>query len=66
VWDGLEAFVAYDDPIDVGTLRASVTEALGLEPDAAGEVDHDVIGDEWESTNGGVSIVERLLAQLLA
>ena len=66
VWDGLEAFVAYDDPLDVDTLRATVAEALGLEPDAAGEVDHDVIADEWESTNGGVSIVERLLAQLLA
>ena len=30
------------------------------------EVDHDVIADEWESTNGAVSIVERLLTTPLA
>ena len=66
VWGGLEAFVAYDDEITVDVLRHTVTEALGVEPDAAGEVDHDVIGDEWESTNGAISVVERLLQQLLA
>lgn len=64
LWDGLEAFAAYDDEVTVDELRSSVTEALGIEPDAAGEVDHDAIGDEWESTHGGISVIERLLAQL--
>ncbi|HEX4979599.1 MAG TPA: hypothetical protein VFV35_06000 [Acidimicrobiales bacterium] len=64
LWDGLEAFPAYDDPVGVEALRTAVAAALGVEPDAAGEVDHDAIGDEWEATDGAVSIVERLLAQL--
>ncbi|HVM07333.1 MAG TPA: hypothetical protein VM345_02630 [Acidimicrobiales bacterium] len=64
LWDGLEAFPAYDDEMTVEQLRASVVEALGLEPDASGEVEHDAIGDEWESTSGRISIVDRLFDQL--
>ena len=65
VWDGLEAFAAYsDDEPTVDELRAAVTEAIGIEPDVAGVVDHDTVGDEWERTQGGISVVERLLEQL--
>lgn len=64
VWDGLEAFAAYDDEPAVDDLRTAVTEALGIEPDAAGLVDHEAIGDEWEASQGAVSIVDRLFAQL--
>ena len=71
LWDGLEAFPAYEDdatatPTTPHTLTQATTDALGLAPDASGLVDHDVIGDEWEATNGGVSVVARLLAQLAA
>lgn len=64
LWDGLEAFAAYGDEVEPATLAAAVTEALGLAPDAAGLVDHVRIGDEWERTNGSVSIVSALLDQL--
>jgi hypothetical protein len=64
LWDGLEAFPAYDDELEPAGLAAATTEALGLPPDAAGLVDHRPIGDEWERTGGNVSIVDALLAQL--
>lgn len=64
IWDGLEAFPAHDDPITPADLRAHATAALGVEPHAWGVVDHEPIGDEWERTSGGISIVDRLLAQL--
>ena len=65
-WDGLEVFGAYDDEIEPIPLVAAATSVLGIEPDAWGLVDHDSIGDEWERTSGGISIVERLLQQLNA
>ncbi len=64
LWDGLEAFAAYGDEVEPATLAAACTGDLGLTPDAAGLVDHDRVGDEWERTGGRVSIVDALLAQL--
>lgn len=64
LWEGLEAFAAYGDEVEPATLAAAVTEALGIPPDAAGLVDHRAVGDEWERTGGGTSIVTALLAQL--
>lgn len=64
LWDGLEAFPAYGDEMEPATLVAVVTEALEVPPDASGLVDHVRIGDEWERTNGAISIVDALLAQL--
>lgn len=64
LWEGLEAFPAYADEIEPAPLRSAVLDALGLEPDACGLVDHVAIGDEWERTGGAVSIVAALLAQL--
>jgi hypothetical protein len=64
LWDGLEAFAAYDDEVEPATLAAACTEALGRAPDAAGLVDHDVIGDQWEQSGGGTSVVAALLEQL--
>jgi hypothetical protein len=66
LWDGLEAFPAYGDDVEPAPLRAAAVAALGIEPDAAGLVDHEVIGDEWERTGGKVSIVEALVRQLSA
>ena len=64
LWDGLEAFAAYDDEVEPATLAASAQEALGLAPDATGLVDHESIADEWERTNRRISIVDALLVQL--
>lgn len=66
LWDGLEAFPAYGDEVEPQPLAASVADALGLAPDAAGLVDHTAVGDSWERTGGAVSIVDALLAQLRA
>ena len=64
LWDGLEAFPAYGDETEPPLLRGAVSQALGLAPDACGLADHEVIGDQWGRTGGGVSIVETLLRQL--
>ena len=64
LWDGLEAFPAYDDEIEPAPLAAAVTASLGIEPDAAGLVDHTAIGDAWERSGGALSIVDALLREL--
>lgn len=64
LWDGLEAFPAYEDQPEPALLRQTTTTALGLAPDAYGLVDHTAIADQWERAVGGVSIIEALLAQL--
>jgi hypothetical protein len=64
LWDGLEAFPAYGDEIEPARLASVVTTALTLAPDRTGLVDHKAIGDEWERTNGKVSIVALLIDQL--
>jgi len=66
LWDGLEAFPAYEEDVEPAPLAAAVTESLGIRPDAAGLVDHRPIGDEWERTNRATSIVEALFEQLRA
>ena len=64
LWDGLEVFPAYGDDIEPQPLVASAVAALGLDPDAAGLVDHDPIGDAWERSGGALSIIDALLGQL--
>jgi hypothetical protein len=64
LWDGLEAFAAYDDEIEPAILAAVCAGALGRPPDAAGLADHDLIGDRWEQSGGATSIVDALLDQL--
>jgi hypothetical protein len=64
LWDGLEAFPAYDDEVEPAPLRAAVTDALGVAPDACGLVDHGAIGDEWERARGRLSIVDRLIESI--
>ena len=66
LWDGLEAFAAYGDDVEPAPLRAACVEALGVEPDACGLVEHETIGDEWERSGGRVSVIDALLAQLEA
>ncbi len=64
LWDGLEAFAAYDDPLDAALLKDWVTTRLGIEPTASGWVDHEVVADAWERSERARSIVADLLAQL--
>ncbi len=64
LWDGLEAFAAYDDEMEPATLAAACSASLGMAPDAAGLADHDLIGDQWEQSGGATSIVAALLDQL--
>jgi len=66
LWDGLEAYPAYGDEIEPAPLVAAATAALGLPPDAAGLVDHQPIGDAWEHSQGGISIIAEVLRQLTA
>jgi hypothetical protein len=64
LWDGLEVFAAYGDEIEPQPLVQAAVAALGIEPDAAGLVDHDPVGDEWERSAGSVSVIAALLRQL--
>jgi hypothetical protein len=64
LWDGLEAFPAFDDEMEPAALAAACTASLGVAPDAFGLVDHTTIGDRWEAAEGAVSVVDALLAQL--
>jgi hypothetical protein len=66
LWDGLEAFPAYDDEIEPAVLATACADALGLAPDGAGLVDHISVGDAWERSGGRTSIVAALLEQLRA
>jgi hypothetical protein len=64
LWEGLEAFPAYDDEVEPAPLAAAAALALGISPDANGLADHGPIGDEWERSRGQISIVEGLFRQL--
>ena len=64
LWDGLEAFAAYDDEVEPATLAAAAAASLGIAPDVAGLVDHTAIADAWEAADGRISIVHALLDQL--
>ena len=64
LWDGLEAFAAYGDEVEPATLAAAAAESLGIVPDAAGIVDHQRVGDEWERSQGKTSIIDGLLREL--
>lgn len=64
LWDGVEAFAAYDDAVELDTLKAWAIQRIGLEPTAAGLVDHEVIALAWERAERRRSIVDDLLAQI--
>jgi len=64
LWDGLEAFAAYGDEVEPGPLAGVCAAALGVAPDAAGLVDHQRIGDQWERSGRQTSIIAALLEQL--
>jgi hypothetical protein len=63
-WDGLECYAAYGDDLEPAQLTRLAVAALGREPDRAGLVDHERIGDAWEKSDGKVSIIALLLTEL--
>jgi len=64
LWEGLEAFPAYDAELEPAPLAAQAGATLGQPPDAFGMADHTAIGDAWERAKGDFSIVGALLEQL--
>lgn len=64
LWEGLEAFPAHGEETEPALLRTAALEALGIEPDGAGLVDHEIIAARWEREAGRWSIVTALLDQL--
>jgi hypothetical protein len=64
LWEGLECFPAYDDELEPVAVVARAAEQLPIPPDLNGLVDHDVVGDAWERSDGAVSIVALLVGQL--
>jgi len=64
LWEGLECFPAYGDEMEPATLAVAASARLGERADAAGLVDHQRIGDEWERADRRVSIVAMLLDEL--
>ena len=66
LWEGLEAFPAYEDGVELepAVLAAACTTALGIAPDASGMVDHAPIGEAWEKSAGAHSVIDALFEQL--
>ena len=64
LWDGLEAFVAYDDEVEPPELLESAVTALGMAATAWGLVDHEGVADRWARSQRRTSIIGELLAQL--
>jgi hypothetical protein len=64
LWEGLECFPAYGDELEPATVVRRAEELVPIAPDASGLVDHQAVGDEWERTEGSVSIAELLRRQL--
>jgi hypothetical protein len=64
LWEGLEAFPAYDAELEPAPLATQVGAVLGQAPDAFGVADHTTIGDAWERSGGDYSIVTALFEQL--
>ncbi|HWB72282.1 MAG TPA: hypothetical protein VG452_08685 [Egibacteraceae bacterium] len=65
IWEALEVFPAFGDPMEPDQLVAAATAALrGRRPEAAGLVDHARLGDLWKGRRGDFSVGRALLAQL--
>ncbi len=66
LWEGLEAFVAFDDegPLEP-TLLAQIGEGvLGIAAAQFGMVDHESVAQAWQDSNRQTSIVGALRLQL--
>ena len=68
LWEGLEAFVAFDDegPLTAQSLAALGEASLGIPAEASGMVDHEQIAVSWQNSGRRTSIVTALRTQLAA
>jgi hypothetical protein len=66
LWEGLEAFVAFDDegPLTPDQLQSVGETVLGIPATAAGMVDHEGIAVRWQASDRKTSIVTELRQQL--
>ncbi len=66
LWEGLEAFVAFDDegPLEAAQIAQIGEKVLGIAADCAGQADHESIAQEWQNSNRQTSIVSALRLQL--
>lgn len=65
VWEALEVFPTYGDPVTPDELVAAAGAVLdGRRPDVAGEVDHARMGDEWKGRRGDYPVGAVLLDTL--
>jgi hypothetical protein len=66
LWEGLEAFVAFDDegPLSPEQLKSIGETVLGIPATAFGMVDHEGIADRWQASDRHTSIVSELRTQL--
>ncbi len=64
LWEGLEAFAAHGDDLEVAALVSAAAESLGIPPRWSGHVDHERVADEWQRSGRRSSIVAGLIAQL--
>ena len=64
LWEGLEAFIAYDDELEPAELLDAAVSALGIGADAWGLADHEGIAVRWADSQRRTSIIGELLEQL--
>lgn len=65
IWEVLEVFPAFGDPVEPVDLAAAAAAALdGRAPDAAGFADHERLGDLWKGRRGDFSVGAALLQTL--
>jgi DNA-binding HxlR family transcriptional regulator len=64
VWEVLEVFPAFGDPLSPEQVVEVATEVLGRQPDLAGYADHARMGDLFKGRRGDFSVAEALEDQL--
>ena len=64
LFDRVESALVHAAFAHTSQNQVRAAKALGITPDANGLADHVRIGDEWERTDGRISIVAALLDQL--
>ena len=62
--EGLEVFPVDENEITIEEFKKYVFERINIEADFSGFIDHESIANEYEKSNGDVSITSLIAAQL--
>ena len=62
--EGLEVFPVDGNEITIEEFKKYVFERINIEADFSGFIDHESIANEYEKSNGDVSITSLIAAQL--